>query len=89
MDWQRVHDEDLLRSQGTESVFSESVSTPKPENHISRIASCHSCGSTSIKLNPGRGPHAASLDCIECGGQRWISQKHADRIREHLKSIAR
>jgi hypothetical protein len=35
---------------------------------------CVSCGSLDVVRGPGKGPHAASLRCRDCGAFRWLRQ---------------
>jgi hypothetical protein len=43
---------------------------------------CKSCGTRTATIEPGRGPHAASLRCAACGGfVSWMSRADLDSAR--------
>lgn len=51
---------------------------------------CRSCGSTHFIIGPGKGPHLASVKCIECNQHSgWLSRGALAFIRMTIEKFGR
>jgi hypothetical protein len=58
----------------------------QPQILIAAEQPCPSCGCQSQRIAEGSGPHAAKLECADCGRwQKWISRSLLAQIQEGAK----
>ena len=41
---------------------------------------CRRCSGESWILRPGRGPHAAGIECVSCGKHEWLPKDDAEDL---------
>jgi hypothetical protein len=42
---------------------------------------CTRCSSTRARIGRGKGPHACSIFCLDCGEPGWLSERACRRVR--------
>lgn len=63
----------IITAQATSYKYYASSTPPKP-----LPTACPHCGSASLAISPATPPHAARLDCEDCGGWiKWIGKSQA------------
>jgi hypothetical protein len=54
---------------------------------VSLATVCWRCGTNVALINPGRGPHAAELQCRNCNTQQWLSYADYETIVRFFAAI--